>query len=254
MAVLPVPWRELELVFLDAGNTLVSIDFDWVADELARLGVTCAPEALRRAEAAARPAISAAAAARGRTEGGDAFRFYLESVLARLDAAAPLGAPERRAIVERLAPVLRAGGSERLWSAPMPRIREALAALRELGLSLVVVSNSDGSVERLLGTVGLRPYLDAVIDSHVVGFEKPDPRIFHAALAGARAHPERALHVGDLYAADVVGARAAGIHALLLDPYGDWEGVDCERSRDVYELAERVASERSERAASRGRA
>jgi putative hydrolase of the HAD superfamily len=240
----PVPWQALDAVFLDAGNTLVSIDFEWVAGELERLGLACAPEALRRAEAAARPAISRAVAERGRTEGGEAFQFYLRSVLERLDAADALDAAVRAELAARLAPVLRAAGTERLWSAPMPRIHEALAALRELGLALVVVSNSDGTVERGLGAIGLRPYFDAVIDSHVVGFEKPDPRIFHAALAEARAHPERVLHVGDLYAADVVGARAAGLHALLLDPYGDWDGVDCERSRDVFELAERLRASR----------
>jgi putative hydrolase of the HAD superfamily len=236
----PVPWSSIETVFLDAGNTLVSIDFDWVAEELGRLGVTCPPEALRRAEAAARPAVSRAVAERGRTEGGDAFLFYLQSVLARLEPLSGADEPARAALAARLGPVLRTRPTERLWSAPMPRIHEALAALRAQGLSLVVVSNSDGSVERGLRAIGLRDYLDAVIDSHVVGFEKPDPRIFHAALAQAGAHPERVLHVGDIYAADVVGARAAGVHPLLLDPYGDWEGVDCERSRDVLELAERL--------------
>jgi putative hydrolase of the HAD superfamily len=186
--------------------------------------------------------VSRAVAERGRTEGGDAFLFYLRSVLGGLPAASGMGERARIELAARLAPVLRAAPTERLWSAPMPRIHEALEALRAQGLSLVVVSNSDGSVERGLAAVGLRPYFDAVIDSHHVGFEKPDPRIFQAALAQAGAHSERVLHVGDLYAADVVGARAAGLHALLLDPYGDWEGVDCERSRDVLELAGRLRS------------
>jgi HAD superfamily hydrolase (TIGR01509 family) len=178
-------------------------------------------------------------AERGRTEGRGSFLFYLQNVLARLPAPG-LDASAVAELAARLQPVLRAAPTERLWSAPMPRIHEALAALRALEVSLVVVSNSDGSVERGLAAVGLRQYLDAVIDSHHVGFEKPDPRIFEVALARSGALPERVVHVGDLYAADVVGARAAGLHALLLDPYGDWDGVDCERSRDVLELAGRL--------------
>ena len=239
-----IPWARIEAVFLDAGNTLLSVDFTWVGEELGRRGVACEPDALRRAEAAARPAISAALARRGRSEGSDAFAFYLGAVLERLGAAAVLDAAGRERLVADLAPVLRSRGTERLWSEVLPRVRESLAALRELGLPLVVVSNSDGTVERGLAMQGLRGYFDAVVDSHLVGFEKPDPRIFRPALDAAGCAPERALHVGDIYAADVLGARAAGVHPLLLDPYGDWEGVDCERSPDLWELVRRLAEVR----------
>ena len=76
--------------------------------------------------------------------------------------------------------------------------------------------------------------------NRIVGFEKPDPRIFHHALRVAGASPETTLHVGDLYDADVVGARAAGVHALLLDPFGDWPDVDCERATDLGVLLDRL--------------
>jgi FMN phosphatase YigB (HAD superfamily) len=52
------------------------------------------------------------------------------------------------------------------------------------------------------------------------------------------------VHVGDLFHADVAGARAAGVHAVLLDPYGDWPDVDCARARDLGEVAERLAQAR----------
>ena len=117
---------------------------------------------------------------------------------------------------------------------------EALGSLREQGLRLLVVSNSDGTVERGLAEVGLRRHLDAVIDSALVGFEKPDPRIFLHALECAGVSGRHALHVGDLYHADVTGARAAGVNAVLLDPFDDWEGVDCERARDLVELEQRL--------------
>ena len=89
---------------------------------------------------------------------------------------------------------------------------------------------------------GLREHLSFVIDSAIVGCEKPDRRIFEHALRQSGARPERTLHVGDLYHADVTGARAAGIHALLLDPYDDWTGTDCDRAPDLWTVAERFAA------------
>jgi putative hydrolase of the HAD superfamily len=243
----PIPYEEIDTLFLDAGNTLVSVDFGWVRQELRALGIEAEVESLRRAEAAARPAVSEAVTESRRTEGRVQFEFYLRSVLERLDVTGDLGDAALRSLVDALAPVLGAPGlTQRLWSWVMPGVETALEALRAQELQLVVVSNSDGSVEQGLTDLGLLPYLDAVIDSHVVGFEKPDPRIFEHALDVAGADPEQTLHVGDIYAADVEGARAAGIHALLLDPYGDWDGVDCERQADVAEVS-RALTEARER-------
>jgi hypothetical protein len=53
-----LPLTEIDTLFLDAGNTLVSMDFDWVARELSDLGVSADADAVRRAEAAARPSVS----------------------------------------------------------------------------------------------------------------------------------------------------------------------------------------------------
>jgi putative hydrolase of the HAD superfamily len=111
-----------------------------------------------------------------------------------------------------------------------------------LGLQLVVVSNADGKIEQLLENQQLRSYFDVVVDSHKVGAEKPDPRIFQIALERSGATPEKTLHVGDMYNFDVVGARSAGIHALLLDPYSDWQDVDCERLPDLLTLCEKIVS------------
>jgi putative hydrolase of the HAD superfamily len=112
-------------------------------------------------------------------------------------------------------------------------VPEALEQLRSLGRTLVVVSNSDGTVERVLEQQGLRHYLDAVFDSHIVGFEKPDSRFFLHALEATGARAETTLHVGDLYSADIEGGRAAGVHTALVDPFDDWDGVDCPRFKDL---------------------
>ncbi len=240
-----IPYERLTTLFLDVGNTLVSIDFDWVAAEVAGRGLACSAEEVRRAEAAARPEISAWIARGHSTEPDDTFLLYLRAVVTRLPAAAAAELRALDALCHALLPVLRTPGeADRLWRAVMPGVPEALERLRALGLALAVVSNADGSVERSLTRLGLRPFFAHVHDSAVVGFEKPDPRIFVHALARAGAAPEATLHVGDLFHADVVGARAAGVHAALLDPFGDWEAPDCEVLPDLSALAERLAAER----------
>lgn len=242
-----IPWEDLDTLFLDAGNTLVSVDFVWVARELATRGLEADPEALRRAEAAARPGLSERLADGRSTEGEDAFVLYLRGVLERLPPTGEGGGAERlAALAAELAPVLRVPGhADRLWRAVIPGVPAALATFRELGLRVAVVSNSDGSVERGLAGVGLGDFFDAVVDSAVVGAEKPDARIFRHALERMGAAPERTLHVGDLYHADVRGARAAGVHPLLLDPFDDWPAPDCERLPDLLALATRLRAART---------
>lgn len=242
-----IPYARIDTIFLDVGNTLISIDFDWVARELATRGLNCMAEDLRRAEAAARPGYSQRLFVDRLPEGTDLFLAYLQAMLGRLEVTAALPPGELEMLVKELRPVLRPDGrASRLWKLVMPRIPEALARLRELGLRLVVVSNSDGTVEHSLEAAGLRAFFAEVVDSAVAGYEKPDPRIFTHALERSGASADRTLHIGDIYHADVLGARGAGIHALLLDPYGDWPGAidDCERFPDLWAVADRLEADR----------
>lgn len=240
-----LPWSEIDTVFFDVGNTLLSIDFDWVSDELTGRGLPTSPEALRRAEARARPRVSAGIVQRDHKESQDTFTFYFGLVLGQLEEATAYGESRLAALARELTPVLRGPGrTARLWSWLIPGVPGALRDLGDAGLRLAVVSNSDGSVESSLSSRGLRDHFHAVFDSHLVGHEKPDPRIFEHALSVCGADPARTLHVGDLYAADVVGARAAGVHPVLLDPFDDWGEVDCERVPDIVALAERLLAGR----------
>ena len=242
-----IPFEQIDTIFFDVGNTLLSMDFDWISEELAERGVVAAPQTLRRAEAAARPAVSEGIANRASKETQQTFTLYLGLVLQELEGAGQFGAGRLEALALELTPVLRGPGrTARLWSRLLPGVPAALAALEAGGLQLAVVSNSDGSVERSLVASGLRDYFAHVIDSHVVGYEKPDPRIFEQALALCGAEASRSVHVGDLYAADVVGARAAGVHAVLLDPFGDWGDVDCATLPDITGLSEHVLTSRKE--------
>jgi putative hydrolase of the HAD superfamily len=107
-------------------------------------------------------------------------------------------------------------------------------------LRTAVVSNADGRVEALLSTAGLRPHLEFVLDSHYEGVEKPDPEIFRRALARLGVPGERALYVGDIYAIDVVGARAAGLAPVLIDSVGAYGEVDCPRIERLSDLLDRL--------------
>jgi putative hydrolase of the HAD superfamily len=80
-----------------------------------------------------------------------------------------------------------------------------------------------------------------ICDSCVEGVEKPDPRFFEIALTRSGARAETTMHVGDLYHVDVVGARRAGLKAILLDAAGLYEGHDCERVSTLDALVDSVA-------------
>jgi HAD superfamily hydrolase (TIGR01662 family) len=235
-----IPYGEIDTVFLDVGNTLISIDFDWVARELGGRNAPCAADTLRRAEAKARPAYAERIFVEGMPEGTDMLRMYLAAMLKEVDVTSSLPPDEFDALVVDLRKVLRPAGTgaSLLWRTVMPRVPEALARFQAMGMKLVIVSNSDGTVERSITDAGLRPFFSVVVDSAIAGYEKPDPRIFAHALERSGATPERTLHVGDIYHADVTGARGAGVHVVMLDPFNDWSISDCPRVPDVWAVAD----------------
>jgi putative hydrolase of the HAD superfamily len=100
--------------------------------------------------------------------------------------------------------------------AAFPDAAPALDAMRRSGARLAVVSNWDASLPEVLRRTGLAGRVDAVLASAVVGAAKPSPAIFTAALDALGVPASAALHVGDTVRDDVLGARAAGIAAVLL--------------------------------------
>jgi putative hydrolase of the HAD superfamily len=109
---------------------------------------------------------------------------------------------------------------------PVEGAVDLLWSLAGAGYKLAVVSNAFGTVQRQLEelkvcsvTTDGMPRVGTVIDSHVVGVEKPDPRIFHLALEALGAEPSRSIYVGDTVTFDVQGAEAAGLRPVHYDPY-----------------------------------
>lgn len=126
---------------------------------------------------------------------------------------------------------VRAAMLEALAFKTFPDVLPALSDLRERGLRLVVVSNWDCSLPEWLDRAGIGPLVDGSVSSAVVGEAKPAPAVFEAGLRLAGCDAAEALFVGDSVENDVLGARAAGLRAVLVQRAGDPPlGVEAVRS------------------------
>ncbi len=139
-----------------------------------------------------------------------------------------------------------------VWNQQLVGAADGLRRLAETGVPMAIVSNADGTIERLLAglalcQVGAGPGADmtAIVDSTVAGVEKPDPAIFAIALAALGTAPAGTVHVGDTLHADVVGAVAAGVRPLHLDPLGWCGDRSHEHVVDVGGVADLVTAERA---------
>jgi putative hydrolase of the HAD superfamily len=117
-----------------------------------------------------------------------------------------------------------------------PDAEPTLQRLAQDGYLLGLVSNAPPDTGKAVEALGLRRYLDTEVISGVVGYTKPHPEIFRIALRETGVGPEEAVHVGDLYEADVVGARNAGIEGILIDRDGSYADPDCPHIRSLSEI------------------
>jgi putative hydrolase of the HAD superfamily len=221
----------VRVVLFDAGNTLVEPDWAEVGRILGRHGLRRTGPEVRAMAARAWLLLDGALARHAGSTESAPVKHLLTGLL--LDAVGFAGGPAREPVREELGREL-----PRLWRVPLPGVFETLRGLRADGYRLGVVSNSNGTIERGLGECGFGGLFETVLDSAVVGVEKPDPEIFRIALARLSARAEEAVHVGDLPSVDVAGARAAGLAAFLLDPFGVFPGCDAPRLSALGEVPE----------------
>jgi putative hydrolase of the HAD superfamily len=220
-----------DALLFDAGGTLLSFDHEACARLLARLGEQVSADALRAAHAPAHAAYAAELSAGGGHERG------WHRLMARWLSLA--GAPADRC--DALVAAIRREHAEgrNLWTRVPEGLPRALGAVRERGVRLGVVSNSEGGLVPLLEQVGLGALFDLVVDSHHEGVAKPDPEIFLRAARRLDVAPERCLYVGDIPEVDVAGARAAGMAAALVDAFDAHLGyAEAPRFRSVVEVVE----------------
>ncbi|HEX9369332.1 MAG TPA: HAD-IA family hydrolase [Vicinamibacterales bacterium] len=225
----------LETVFLDAGGVFLYPNWWRVSDALATHGVHVSPERLKAADPPARRELDDLKVIGGTTDATRGWLFF-DLILAHAGVA-----PSERTAAA-LADLHTYHTASNLWEYVPDAVLPALAALRQRGLRLVVVSNANGTLRAHLDRLGLTSRFDVVLDSADEGVEKPDPRFFEIALDKSGARKETTVHVGDLYYVDVVGARNAGLRGVLLDEANLRPDADCPRVRSLDELVQKIAA------------
>lgn len=208
------------MVTFDAGQTLVDLDLDFLARRLAERDVVVDPTALEAALPASWRHYDDLVAAGAAHPWHALMTSLLGGAGVREDLLAPL-------VAWLWAEQPRAN----LWRKPIPGMVELARSLAARGIRVGVLSNSEGRLAELLEEVGIADPFAAIIDSGRLGIEKPDPRIFAAALdaLGAPGCATSALHIGDSWPADVAGALNAGWRAVWFRTRG---GVAVGRDRD----------------------
>jgi HAD superfamily hydrolase (TIGR01509 family) len=121
------------------------------------------------------------------------------------------------------------------WDQILPGTREALERIRQK-YAIAVISNADGKIDAVLRRCGICDCFASITDSGIVGYEKPHPAIFAAALREMKADPAESLYVGDVYSVDYVGARNAGMQAVLFDVSGAYREQKHPRVKSLVEL------------------
>jgi len=227
--------NSITTVLFDAGGTLVHLDYFFLHKELRRAGIRVSRREVRRAEYAAKREIDRRALGTLHDTDETRRRPYFAALLDQL----AVDASTADQLLQRFD---AAHTQDNLWRVMMPSTPQVLAELRNLGLTLGVVSNADGRIANILRQCGIEQFFDVVIDSHLVGVEKPDSRIFQLALEQARTQAESTIFVGDIYGIDVLGAKRVGIRPLLLDVLGCYDEVQCEKIRHLRELFTKIGS------------
>lgn len=203
---------DIDAILLDVGGVLLVPDPVAFREHLAPFGICPSDEECLLAHYAGMLAVD---------ELGSADFVHADLAIARFFGVAEA---DHEVVADALSQVYRA----RQW-VPVAGAREAVRRLRAAGVSLAVVSNATGTVEAELAAHGICavsgrsdlgisdvPDVAVVVDSHLVGIEKPDPAIFALALEALDVAPDRCLYVGDSVHFDVNGSTAAGLRPVHL--------------------------------------
>lgn len=221
----------IKAVFFDAFHTLVYLDsfFERLQARFAERGVVISREAIQQA-ARAEMAHYKQNAMRGTDEESLAqlrceCGAVLKRELERQGVDVPLTGEDVTGVLLRS-----------VHFGVYPEVAGVLQQLKENGCILGVVSNWDYRLPAILNELEVGRYFDFVLTSAACGCEKPEARIFQEALRRAHVAPEEALHVGDSYERDVVGAQQAGIQPVLLQREGAVDDADICVIRNLDEL------------------
>jgi putative hydrolase of the HAD superfamily len=220
----------VELLCLDAGNTVIFLDHARVAELCSDHGFAIDADALVRSEGEAKRRAEDATMIdpswKNRDKPGAAAWGRMVATMLFCAGA------EARSLGALLDLLWKEHCELNLWRKVPPGFLGAAQAFKKTGGKIVVVSNSEGMLASLFARLGITDAFDYVCDSGLLGVEKPDPRIFDAAREKAgNVKKENTLHLGDVFATDILGARAAGVRYALIDPFEHYQGRHSEVPR-----------------------
>jgi len=225
----------LRAIFFDAGNTLIYPRLEELAEDLTRQGYPATAEDFFAAERAGKQKLDEwlwPQIRQGEVPPTIDFYYWGEYLKALVERVGVPG-PEQPRVMQRVADGFR---DITLWSVVLPETPPFLVKLREQGYYLGVISNSIGTMEQQLQRLDLARHFKTVIDSALVGVEKPHPEIFRIALQRAGVSPPEALFVGDTNATDMGGAHLAGLRGVLIDRVGAYPNAESPRITSLPEL------------------
>lgn len=220
---------DTKAIFFDVGNTLLFPNRERILAPLRERNVTAAEELLLALERRTKLEFDAMLQADAKADRGFWYIFY--SYL--LEDLGIQDEPLREALVE----ATRISAN---WCDIRPGTREMLQKIAERH-KLGVISNADGKISEVLARCGIADCFLTITDSGLVGYEKPHPAIFEAAVREMGVELKESLYVGDVYSVDYLGATRAGMQAILFDVAGAYRDKGLPRVESLQELESRLS-------------
>ncbi|MGA7382807.1 MAG: HAD family hydrolase [Terriglobales bacterium] len=221
---------QLKAIFFDVGNTLLFPDREHILAPLAKRGHSPTLAEWHAIERATKKEFDDIVAHGGPADHSFWFMFY-ERLLDQLEV-------EDDDVRDLLVESTRQSAN---WRVIRPGTRELLQRLGER-YRLAVISNADGKIAEVLERCGIADCFASITDSGLVGYEKPHPVIFEAALRAMAVTPEASLYVGDAYSVDYLGATRAGMQGMLLDVAGAYRAMKVARVESLEELEKKLGA------------
>ena len=214
----------LKAIFFDVGNTLLFPDWRQMLAGLHLREIVPSPEQLQSIERKTKNEFDAILQSGSAVDHGFWYIFYSHL----LESLAIQDEPLR----DQLVKATRISAN---WCVIRPGTRDALLRLAKQ-YRLGVISNADGKIAQVLERCGIADCFPVIVDSGIIGYEKPHPAIFEAALREMGVTANQSMYVGDIYSVDYLGATAAGMRVILMDVCGAYRGREWPRVEKLEEL------------------
>lgn len=226
--------EELDALFFDAGGTLLDMSppsYRTIHDVLARMGIKHNVETVRHAVYKAERVFDNDVAT---LQGTDEETFWLKYDTFVLRELGFEGDVEP--IARELSKAFDDTYSDPKNWADYPDTKPMLEDLGKRDFFLGMISNATPLLRKVMDELDLTKYFDDIVVSSEVGVRKPAREIFWIAARNAKVQPNRSIFVGDRLAADIVGAKKAGMNAILLDRLRIFRDADCVKIHDLASL------------------